>query len=73
MDVHVMGSGDVKIASGHASTMNVGIAGSGNVDFRGAAETLTARIAGSGDVRAKQVTGSVSKTVMGSGGVTIGN
>jgi hypothetical protein len=71
--VHVAGSGDVKVASGHATTMNVAVAGSGNVDFRGTADTLRARIAGSGDVRAREVKGEVSKTVMGSGGVTIGD
>ena len=70
--VHIAGSGDVKVMGGHASTMSVMVAGSGNVDFRGVAETLKARVAGSGDVRAKQVTGNVSKTIMGSGGVTIG-
>jgi hypothetical protein len=71
-EAHIAGSGDVKLASGHATTMGVTVAGSGNVDFRGVADSLRARIAGSGDVRVKQVTGSVSKTVMGSGGVTIG-
>ena len=67
-----MGSGDVKVAGGRASTMKVTVAGSGDVDFRGAADSLRARMAGSGDIRAKQVTGEISKTIMGSGGVTIG-
>ena len=72
LGVNIMGSGDVKVAGGRATTMNVSVAGSGNVDFRGVAETLKARVAGSGDVRAKQVTGEVHKMIMGSGGVTIG-
>jgi len=73
LDVHIMGSGDVKIAGGHATTMSVGVAGSGDVDFRGVAETLKARVAGSGDIRARQVTGQVSKTIMGSGSITVGS
>lgn len=73
LGVHVAGSGDVRVGGGHATTMSVSVAGSGNVDFRGTADTLKARIAGSGDVRAREVKGQVSKTVMGSGGVTIGD
>ncbi len=73
LEVHVAGSGDVKVAAGRATTVNVVVAGSGNVDFRGAADSVKARIAGSGDVRIREVKGPVSKTVMGSGGVTIGD
>jgi hypothetical protein len=72
IDVKVAGSGDVKIGGGHASSLSVAIAGSGNVFLDGVADSLKARIAGSGDVKVKQVTGTVSKMVIGSGRVTIG-
>jgi hypothetical protein len=70
--VHAAGSGDVKVGGGHATTMGVALAGSGNVDFRGSADSLRATIAGSGDVHAREVKGVVSKTVMGSGRVSVG-
>jgi hypothetical protein len=70
--VRVAGAGDVKVGGGHASTMTVAIAGSGDVHFGGVADTLKARIMGSGDVRVRQVKGQVSKAVMGSGSVEVG-
>lgn len=72
LNVKMAGSGDVRIAGGHATEMSVSIAGSGDVSLDGVADSLRARIAGSGDVHVKQVNGSISKAVVGSGGVSIG-
>ena len=66
------GSGDVDIGGGQAPSMNVSVAGSGDINFRGSAGSVKARIAGSGDVRVKSVSGPVQKTVLGSGSVIIG-
>lgn len=72
LDVSVAGSGDVQVQSGHATTMRVSMAGSGDVDFDGSAESLRARIAGSGDVRVREVKGEVSRVILGSGSVRVG-
>lgn len=72
LNVKMAGSGDVRIAGGHATEMSVSIASSGDVSLDGVADSLRARIAGSGDVHVKQVNGSISKAVVGSGGVSIG-
>ena len=52
--------------------MQVSVAGSGDVDFRGAADSLDARIAGSGDVRANEVKGEISQADHGLGRVRVG-
>ena len=71
-DVSIGGSGDVTIRGGRATSMDVAVAGSGNVRFDGTAASLDASIAGSGDVRVNEVTGLVSRSIVGSGEVRIG-
>lgn len=71
-EVAIGGSGDVTIRGGRASTLEVAVAGSGNVRFDGVADSLEASIAGSGDVRVAEVTGAVSRSIVGSGEVRIG-
>ena len=71
-EVSIGGSGDVNIRGGRASTLEVAIAGSGNVRFDGVANSLEASIAGSGDVRVAEVTGPVSRSIVGSGEVRVG-
>ena len=71
-EVSIGGSGDVTIRGGRASTLEVAVAGSGNVRFDGTADSLEASIAGSGDVRVGEVTGAVSRSIVGSGEVHIG-
>jgi hypothetical protein len=72
LDVHVGGSGDVRIPAGRVTTMNVAIAGSGDVRFGGVAGALNADVAGSGDVSVGAVTGPVIRHVAGSGDLRIG-
>jgi hypothetical protein len=71
-DVSIGGSGDVTIRGGRATSLEVAVAGSGNVRFDGTAASLEASIAGSGDVRVAEVTGAVSRSIVGSGEVHIG-
>ena len=71
-DVSIGGSGDVTIRGGRATSMDVAVAGSGNVRFDGTAASLDASIAGSGDVRVSEVTGTVSRSIVGSGEVRVG-
>ena len=71
--VRISGSGNLGIAGGHASDLDVFIAGSGDVSFRGVADTVTAFVAGSGDVNVDHVTGAVKKSIAGSGDVNIGH
>jgi hypothetical protein len=70
--VRITGSGDLGVGGGHASDLDVFIAGSGDVAYRGVAETVTAFVAGSGDVNVAHVNGAVKKSVAGSGDVNIG-
>ena len=70
--VRISGSGNLGIGGGHASDLDVFIAGSGDVTFRGVADSLTAFVAGSGDVNVDHVTGAVKKSIAGSGDVNIG-
>jgi hypothetical protein len=72
VDARVAGSGDIDLAAGMVTTLNVSIAGSGAVRLRGAARSLRAAIAGSGDVTVDKVTGTVTKQVFGSGVVRVG-
>jgi hypothetical protein len=72
LEIDVAGSGDVMIGGGRAATMNVSIAGSGDVDFRGVADNVRARIAGSGNVHVNEVKGEISRSIMGSGKVRVG-
>lgn len=71
LDVRIAGSGNVDIDAGKAPTVNVSVAGSGDVSFNGAAGDVKARIAGSGDVRVKSASGRIDKTVLGSGSVIV--
>ena len=71
-DISIGGSGDVTIRGGRATSLEVAIAGSGNVRFDGTAGSLEASIAGSGDVRVAEVTGPVSRSIVGSGEVRVG-
>jgi hypothetical protein len=73
VNVRVAGSGHVRIAGGRATTLQVSVAGSGDVTMNGVAGELKASVMGSGDVRVARVTGPVSKTIMGSGAVRIGS
>jgi hypothetical protein len=72
LEIDVAGSGDVMIGGGRAANMNVSIAGSGDVDFRGVAGNVRARIAGSGNVHVNEVKGEISRSIMGSGKVRVG-
>jgi Putative auto-transporter adhesin, head GIN domain len=72
LKVRISGSGDLGIGGGHASDMDVFIAGSGDVNFKGVADSITAFVAGSGDINVARVTGAVKKSVAGSGDVNIG-
>jgi hypothetical protein len=72
MKVRISGSGDLGIGGGHASDLDVFIAGSGNVTYKGVADTVSAFVAGSGDVNVARVTGAVKKSIAGSGDVNIG-
>jgi hypothetical protein len=68
----ISGSGDLTIGGGHASDLDVFIAGSGDVSYKGVAETVTAFVAGSGDINVAHVNGAVKKSIAGSGDVNIG-
>jgi len=72
MKVRISGSGNLGVGGGHASDLDVFIAGSGDVSFRGVADNLTAFVAGSGDINVDHVTGVVKKSIAGSGDVNIG-
>ena len=71
--VRITGSGNLGIGGGHASDLDVFIAGSGDVTFRGVADNLTAFVAGSGDINVDRVTGAVKKSIAGSGDVNVGH
>ncbi len=70
--VHIAGHADVTIDGGHASDIDVHIAGSGKLRDLGSAETLEAAIAGSGDINVAHVSGAVTKSIAGAGTVTVG-
>ncbi|WP_454759409.1 GIN domain-containing protein [Caulobacter segnis] len=72
LDGNIMGSGNITVAGGRARSVDVNVAGSGDVDFRGEADTVDVSVAGSGDVRIAKVNGPVKKHVAGSGNVIIG-
>jgi hypothetical protein len=72
LSAHIAGSGDVVAQGGAVTELEVAIAGSGDLTFRGVAQSLKASIAGSGDVVVGQVTGAVTKHIAGSGDVRIG-
>jgi hypothetical protein len=69
----VRGSGDIRIAEGRAPSVEVNVAGSGDVTFGGEAGSVQAAVAGSGDVRIHRATGPVSKAVSGSGEISVGH
>lgn len=72
LEGNIMGSGNITVAGGRARSVDVNVAGSGDVDFRGEADTVDVSVAGSGDVRIAKVNGPVKKHVAGSGDVIIG-
>jgi hypothetical protein len=72
VSIHIVGSGDVLVDGGRATTLSVIIAGSGDLRFRGTAQSLSATIAGSGDVDVAHVAGPVIKRIAGSGEVNVG-
>jgi len=67
----ISGSGALKIAGGHASTVDARISGSGDVDFDGQADTVNASSSGSGNLRVARVTGAVVSSATGSGRVIV--
>jgi len=70
--VHIAGHADVSIDGGHATDIDVHIAGSGKVNDLGTADTLEASIAGSGDINVAHVSGAVTKSIAGSGTINVG-
>ena len=70
--VHIAGHADVTIDGGHASDIDVHIAGSGKLHDLGTADTLEASIAGSGDINVAHVSGAVTKSIAGVGTVNVG-
>ena len=72
VEMHIAGHGDVKIGGGHATSMDIHIAGSGVVDDRGQADRLKAEIAGTGTVNLAKVAGPVTRSILGVGSVNIG-
>lgn len=71
LKAEVAGSGNVRVDGGRVDNLTANIAGSGDVDFRGAAGSLNVSVAGSGDVRAASVSGPVKRTIIGSGSVYV--
>ena len=71
--IHIAGHADVNIDGGHASDIDVHIAGSGKLNDLGTADTLEASIAGSGDIDVAHVSGAVTKSIAGSGTINIGH
>jgi hypothetical protein len=71
--VHIAGHADVAIDGGHATDIDVHIAGSGKVNDLGSADTLEASIAGSGDINVAHVSGAVTKSIAGAGTITVGH
>ena len=70
--VHIAGHADVTIDGGHASDIDVHIAGSGKLNDLGSADTLEASIAGAGDINVAHVSGAVTKSVAGVGTINVG-
>jgi hypothetical protein len=70
--IRIGGSGDVVIKGGHATSLDVLVAGSGDVGYKGVADSFTGMVAGSGDVTVTKVTGPVKKSVAGSGDINVG-
>jgi Putative auto-transporter adhesin, head GIN domain len=70
--VHIAGHADITIDGGHASDVDVHIAGSGKVNDLGTADTLEASIAGSGDINIAHVSGAVTKSIAGAGTINVG-
>jgi hypothetical protein len=73
LKVHIAGHADVNIDGGHASDIDVHIAGSGKLNDLGSADTLEASIAGSGDINVAHVSGAVTKSIAGAGTVNVGH
>ena len=71
--IRIGGSGDVVIRGGHAASLDVLVAGSGDVQYKGVADSFTGMVAGSGDVHVTKVTGPVKKSVAGSGDINVGD
>ena len=69
----IMGSGDVRVRGGRASTITATTMGSGDINFGGSATSLDATIMGSGDVHVGAVSGPVRKLIRGSGEVSVGS
>ena len=67
----ISGSGALKIAGGHATSIDARISGSGDIDFAGQADTVNASSSGSGDLRVAHVTGAVVSSATGSGHVVV--
>jgi hypothetical protein len=72
VQVRVYGSGDVDIRGGRTPHLDLGVFGSGNVNYLGVAGDLDAVVGGSGDVHVSKVTGRVNRSTPGSGDVDIG-
>lgn len=68
-----MGSGDIRVRQGRASSVSATTMGSGDISFGGSATSLEATIMGSGDIHVGQVAGPVRQQVHGSGDVSIGS
>ena len=73
LNVHIAGSGDVRIADVICNTVKASIAGSGDLKLKKVvAGSATLSIAGSGDVNAHFVKcGSVNASIAGSGDITL--
>lgn len=73
MEVAIGGSGDVDVRTGTSPSVDISIAGSGDINFGGVAGDVDVSIMGGGDVTIARATGSVSRSIMGGGDVRIGN
>ena len=72
-EANIGGSGNVVVRAGRAERFEASVAGSGDIDFRGAAGAVEVNLMGGGDIRIGSASGPVERNIMGGGRLTIGN